>query len=118
MEKGTITGACGLCCSECPGYLATQANDADKIAEVAKQWSKDFEADIEPENVWCDGCLTEGERKCGHTSECEVRACVVDHKLDNCAGCGDYGCETVSKFFEFVPDAKKTLDAIRGDSGK
>jgi len=30
---------CGLDCSKCEGYLATQANDPGQIAKVAKIWS-------------------------------------------------------------------------------
>jgi len=110
-----IIGACGIVCSECPAYIATQADDADGIAKTAAEWSAQFDAEIKPENVWCDGCLTEGERKCGHTGECDVRACVVERKLANCAHCNDYACEKLTKFMEFVPEVKEVLDGIRAE---
>ncbi len=109
---------CGLDCAECPGYQATQANDEAKIAEVAKMWSKEFNTEIKPENVWCDGCLADSERKCSHCAECDVRDCAVSKGVPNCAHCGDYGCETITKFFEFVPPAKEKLDAIRAGLSK
>jgi len=115
MDK--IIGACGLVCSDCPGYLATQANDAAKIAEVAAMWSKEFDSEIKPDDVWCDGCMTDAERKCSHCAECDVRACVVGRGLANCAYCDDYGCETITRFFDFVPPAKEQLDAIRAGLG-
>jgi hypothetical protein len=108
-----LLGACGLECGACPAYAATQADDAARVAEIADQWSKEYGADIKPEHVWCDGCMTAGERKCGHTRECEIRACVVGRGLATCAGCDDYGCEKIAGFFEMCPEAKKTLDARR-----
>jgi hypothetical protein len=110
-----ILGACGLECSACPAYLATQANDTAKIEEIAHQWSTQYGADIKAEHVWCDGCLTEGERKCGHCAECEIRTCVMGRGLATCAECGDYPCRTISGFLEMVPHAKKMLDALRGE---
>jgi hypothetical protein len=109
-----IIGACGLACHECPGYLATQANDAARIAAVAKQWSKEFGEEIKPEYVWCDGCLTAGARKCRHTAECEIRACVVGRGVPHCAACADYGCEKVVRFLKQIPEAKERLDRLRG----
>jgi len=111
MEK--MLGACGLDCGECEACKATQANDADAIARVAAEWSKMYNADIKPEFVWCDGCMTDGVRKCGHCAECDIRACVVGRGLANCAGCDDYACERITKFFESVPCAKEGLDEIR-----
>ena len=111
MEK--IMGACGLVCRECGAYKATQANDADAIAKVAAEWTRLYNTDVKPEYVWCGGCMTDSARKCGHCAECEIRACVVGRGLANCAGCDDYACERITKFFEYDPCVKQTLDEIR-----
>ncbi|MCE5314655.1 MAG: DUF3795 domain-containing protein [Armatimonadota bacterium] len=108
-----LIGACGLVCSECEGYKATQANDPDAIAKIAADWSKQFGADIKPESVQCDGCMTASDRKCGHCAECEIRACVISRGLPNCAHCEDYGCETISNFLKMAPCAEKSLSEIR-----
>ena len=108
-----LIAACGLICSDCEAYKATQAGDAAEIANVAQKWSQQYNADIKPESVWCDGCLTDGSRKCGHCAECEIRTCVVGREIENCASCSDYPCEMASNFFKMVPDAKKTLDSLR-----
>jgi len=108
-----LLGACGLVCGECPAYKATQANDVETIAKVAKEWSAAFHADVKPEHVWCDGCMTAGPRKCHHTTECEVRVCVVKRGLDNCAACPDYGCATLTAFFQMAPPARESLEALR-----
>ena len=111
MEK--IIGACGLVCSECPAFLATRAGDAAAIARVAEEWTKTYATDVRPEHVWCDGCMTGGERACAHAAECEVRACVAGRGLTSCAACADYGCETIEAFLQMVPPARATLAALR-----
>ncbi|NIT37354.1 MAG: DUF3795 domain-containing protein [candidate division Zixibacteria bacterium] len=112
MEK--LISACGLYCASCEAYVATQAGDADEIAKIAAQWSKQYDAEVKPEHVWCDGCMTAGERKCGYVPACKVRACVVERGLDNCAPCADYGCGILAAHFEMSPAAKEALDALRG----
>ena len=114
MDK--IIAYCGLVCSECPAYIATQADDAAALERVAARWREEYNApDITVESVICDGCVTEGERKCGHWFDCEIRACGMERGVVNCAYCDDYGCEKIERFFGFVPDARATLDGIRQD---
>lgn len=108
-----ILGACGLLCNRCEAFLATSADDSEAIVEIAAKWSRQYGVDIPPDSVWCDGCLTEGARKCGHCAECEVRACVVSRGISSCAECEYYLCETISRFFELQPLAKHRLDRIR-----
>jgi hypothetical protein len=112
MEK--LISACGLDCASCEAYVATQADDADEIAKIAAQWSKRYDAEVKPEHVRCDGCMTAGERKCGYVPACKVRACVVERGFENCAPCADYGCEILAGHFEMSPEAKEKLDALRG----
>ncbi|HEC96016.1 MAG TPA: DUF3795 domain-containing protein, partial [Euryarchaeota archaeon] len=54
MEK--IIGFCGLICSECPAYLATQKDDDNERRKVAETWSKEFNANMKPEDINYDGC--------------------------------------------------------------
>lgn len=109
-----MIACCGLICTGCPAYIATKANDAKKAQETAEMWTKTYNADVKIDDVWCDGCLVEG-KKCKHCGECEIRACVMDKKLPNCAHCDDFGCGIISGFFQMVPDAKKTLEGIRNN---
>jgi len=116
MDK--IIAYCGLVCSECPAYVATQADDHAALERVAAQWREEYNApDITVESVICDGCVTEGERKCGHWYDCDIRACGMERGVLNCAYCDDYarhgGCEKIEGFFGFVPDARARLDGIR-----
>ena len=109
-----IIAYCGLVCSDCPAYIATQANDQEALERVATQWQEEYNApQLTVESVICDGCLTEEGRKCGHCAECEIRACGVAQGVANCAHCADYTCEKLEKFFGFVPEAQGVLDGIR-----
>ena len=104
---------CGLVCTECPAYIATQNDDQEALKQVAAQWSKQFNADITPEFCVCDGCLAFEGRNCGHCSECEIRACGIEKKVPNCAHCEDYACQKLEEFFGFAPDAKATLNEVK-----
>ena len=108
-----IIAYCGLVCTDCPAYVATQANDRAALERTAAQWREEYNApNITVEYVLCDGCLA-GERKCGHCFECDIRACGVARGVVNCAHCADYGCEKIERFFGFVPSARAALDEIR-----
>jgi len=113
MQKMIAT--CGLTCTECPAYLATQAHDAEAMANVAQQWSAEYDAQLTPEDCWCNGCLSEVGPWMSHCAECDIRACGVEKGVDTCADCSDYGCRRLTEFFGLVPGAKATLDAIRAE---
>ncbi len=104
---------CGITCHECGAFLATKTNDDEKRAEVAQLWSKEFKADIKPEDINCEGCLSDSGNLFSHPKICEIRKCGKEKNVDNCAYCSDYVCEKLEKFFEMVPDAKKRLDGIK-----
>lgn len=105
---------CGLICTDCPAYLATQANDQAELERVAALWREEYNApDITVASVICDGCLTDQGRKCGHCADCDIRACAMALNLANCGRCADYGCDKIEGFLGFVPDARATLDRVR-----
>lgn len=111
MEK--IIAYCGLVCSECPAYIATQADDRKALEKIAEQWRTEYHApSITVESVICDGCL-DGGRKCAHCFECEVRTCGLERGVANCASCADYGCAKLEEFFNMAPQARKNLDDLR-----
>ena len=113
MEK--MIGCCGIVCSECPGFLATQKDDDEERRKVAELWSKQYNSDIKPEDINCDGCFLESGRLINHGKVCEIRKCGQDKNLKNCADCDDYPCEKLNQFFEMAPDAKTNLEGIRNN---
>ncbi len=105
---------CGLVCTNCPAYIATQADDRAALEQVAAQWREEYNApDITVESVICDGCVTDDKRHCGHWYDCDIRACGAERGVANCAHCPDYACEKLERFFGFVPTARAVLDGIR-----
>lgn len=112
MER--IVAYCGLVCSECEAYVATQANDLETLERLAQHAREEFGVeDATVETTMCDGCLAESGRQIAYCATCEIRACGVERGVVNCAHCADYACEKLEGFFAQVPDARSVLDEIR-----
>jgi hypothetical protein len=103
---------CGLDCYECGAFLATKENDAQKRAEVAQEWSKLFKVEIKPEEINCDGCLSEGQRLFNYCKVCEIRKCGKEKSLKNFGYCGEYPCHKLDFIFSNASDAYNQLDKI------
>jgi hypothetical protein len=104
---------CGIKCSECDAYLATQANDTLWQERLAEQWRRDYNSpEITAADVICDGCSV-GARHGGYCSLCPVRACAVQRGVSTCAACTDYPCEELTKFHSTTAHAKANLEALR-----
>jgi hypothetical protein len=107
-----MTAYCGLACTDCDAYKATQNND-DKLRQVmAEKWSKEYNNPFKAEDINCDGCTAEG-RHIGYCSLCKIRTCAQGKKVKNCGWCTDYPCDGLNEFFKMAPQAKKTLDTVK-----
>ncbi len=105
---------CGLVCSDCSAYLATQANDPVALERVAAQWREEYHAPgITAASVRCDGCQGTVGFKGSHCCECEIRACGVARGVETCAACESYPCSQLERFWGFAPDARAVLDGLR-----
>lgn len=112
MDK--MIAFCGLTCTECPAFIATQKDDDKEREKVAKVWSKEYKCDMKPEDINCDGCLTEEwGRVFNYCKVCEIRKCGQEKEVKNCAYCDDYVCEKLNDFFDMAPEAKTSLAEIR-----
>lgn len=107
-----ILAFCGLTCTECPAYLATQNDNDEERRGVAETWSQQYNSDIKPEDINCDGCLPGHTQYFHHCSECDIRACGVAREVENCAYCDDYLCDRLERFLGLVPAAQTRLDSI------
>ncbi|MBN1883461.1 MAG: DUF3795 domain-containing protein [Deltaproteobacteria bacterium] len=101
---------CGLICTDCPAYQATQADDLAGAQETAALWSKEYGVNVQVEDVWCDGCLVEG-KKCAHCAVCAVRKCAVKRGVVHCGACADFACGTIEQIFAVAPEAREVLEA-------
>jgi len=111
-EKKMIA-KCGLVCSECPAFIATQKNDDALRAETARKWSEMFHADIQAADINCDGCQSASPRLFSHCFECEIRKCALGKKAITCAACAEYSCQKLDEFLAQVPEARAILEELR-----
>ncbi|MBI5606309.1 MAG: DUF3795 domain-containing protein [Deltaproteobacteria bacterium] len=111
MEK--MIAFCGMGCTECPTFLATQENDDSKRKKVAEQWSQFFQMSLKPEDINCDGCHSATGRLFNHCQVCEIRKCGQEKDLKNCAFCNEYPCQKLTNLFMLIPQGKANLEEIR-----
>jgi hypothetical protein len=104
---------CGLDCSACPAYEATQSNDMEELARVAEEWSNQFKMEIPKESIVCDGCKSDTGRLSGYCSICQVRSCAGEREVITCAHCPDYVCANLESCPAFVAEGKTVLDRIK-----
>ncbi len=104
---------CGLNCSQCPTFLATQQDDRKAKETVAALWSKQFAMKLTAQDISCDGCKSGSGRVFGHCKNCRIKSCCSQKQLDTCAECAEYACEHLSAFFAFAPHAKESLEKRR-----
>jgi len=103
---------CGLTCSNCDAYLATQEDNDTKRNDTARKWSKVYRADIKPKQINCDGCKSDG-LKFFHCNMCDIRQCCLSINVDNCAACKDFICDTLASFIKLAPEAGSALEKLR-----
>ena len=118
-----IIGCCGIVCSNCDIYKATQNDDDDLraiIFERQMEWGhgdrfqKLYGREHTLEDIHCNGCPVENGSAFWYIDNCRMRACALDKNLENCAHCAEYPCENLQAFFDKSHvNAKKTLDEIR-----
>ena len=111
MEK--IVGYCGIVCSDCPVLIATQKDDDAERRRVAEIFTKQYGKEYKPEDINCDGCISDSPRIFSYCNVCEIRKCGREKKVKNCAYCPEYQCEKLSELFSKYSKAKETLDEIK-----
>jgi hypothetical protein len=104
---------CGIICSDCPVFVATQNNNDSERQRVAEIFTKQYGTEYKPADINCDGCLSDGQRAFSYCNMCEIRKCGKERHVENCAYCKDYPCEKLSKVFTGYTKAKETLDNIK-----
>ena len=110
MQK--MVAYCGLVCTSCPTFIATQKNDDALREKTAKFLVKQYGLHLKPEDINCDGCLSSGERLIGYCATCDIRKCAMDRPVAHCAVCDDQPCDKLDKFHAFSPEAKAAFEAF------
>jgi hypothetical protein len=104
---------CGLVCSNCPTFLATQKDDNSARKKTADLYTVKFGFDLKPEDINCDGCKSESGKLIGYCQSCNIRRCCREKGLENCALCDDQPCENLIEFHNFSSDAKASFEALK-----
>jgi hypothetical protein len=88
-------------------------NDDDEArAKTAVYYSKKYGFSLKPEDINCDGCLSNTGRLIGYCHACNIRKCCISKGLPNCSVCSKQPCEHIEKFHAFSPEAKKCFQRL------
>jgi hypothetical protein len=102
---------CGLNCAECNAFRATKTKDTEWKEQLAKKWTEGLKVDFNPEDIDCDGCIS--DRISGWCRKiCKIRPCAEVRKVKTCALCDDYPCARLKEFLSEEPIAKRNLEEI------
>ncbi len=109
---GESIAYCGICCSACPVYLASQADNVDMKKKVLDTWSKQYNMQLSIEEISCSGCKSKGCRLFPHCERCKIRECAREKSLNYCSDCISYPCLNLEELFLQAPDAKSNLELL------
>jgi len=110
----TLVGACGLYCGECEVYVAFSEGDLDKQEEIAESISRQFGAEVGPEQIICGGCR--GPEEISFCAGCKIRPCAAARSFTTCAECDEMDdCETLGAFLgtDIGKAARRGLEEMR-----
>jgi hypothetical protein len=92
---------CCLECNKCDVYIATQNNDDELRAKIAKEWK------MKAEELYCDGCKSDRT-----PFNCDAKKCAVGRNLPTCAHCDDFpSCD--KEVWTKWPQLKEKVQAMR-----
>jgi hypothetical protein len=118
LEKADLKGItyCGFkCTTQCTLYRATIENNIElrKKAYEEFKWKEKFNADFDPEKVFCYGCKPNDKPLSLNVNQCTVRKCAIAKSYDCCIECKELAkCDkelwkSYPQFKEKVIDAQK-----------
>lgn len=104
---------CGIDCSKCPSYIATQSGSSEELAKVAEKLAKRYSAEVKPEYVICDGCKADKRHSYFCTNSCKMRTCCIKKKYESCIECIEFPCIELQFELDHTPEAKSNLEKLR-----
>lgn len=108
-----IITRCGYCCDLCLAYKPNVIENPANQNILSDGWYKYFGFRIPPEEIICDGCMSEKPKLID--TRCPVRPCVIGRRIKNCSECPEMICEKlaerlvvyeemIEKMGELIPD--------------
>jgi len=90
-----IITRCGYRCDLCLAYKPNVLKHLDNRIILSDGWYKYFGFRIPPEEIICDGCMTENAHLID--TGCPVRPCVIEKNFSNCSECSEMICEKLKE---------------------
>jgi hypothetical protein len=109
-----LIACCGIDCSECPTFRATQSDDSRELERLAAMRRENFgHLEITAESMPCDGCVASGRLSWTGTA-CPIRTCAAGRGFVSCALCQSLdSCDTLRTVHDHMPQARTALDGLR-----
>ncbi|KAB3538571.1 DUF3788 family protein [Alkaliphilus pronyensis] len=96
MGKEILT-RCGYRCDLCLAYKENIEKE-DKRQLLSDGWFKFFGFRIEPDDIYCEGCISSDCLTANLIDDgCPVRPCVIKRGYENCSQCDDFICEKLEE---------------------
>jgi hypothetical protein len=95
---------CGYRCDLCLAFRPNVENQPSYQQKLSDGWFKYFGFRIPPQQVICDGCMSENPMLIDQG--CPVRPCVIEKGLVNCAQCEHYICEKLTQRLVVLKEIK------------
>jgi len=84
--------------------------DQNAAMKIASDCSLLYDKQVPVEEIWCQGCMTDGSIKSGYVRHlCKIRPCVLSRNLTNCGECEDFPCEILKPSLDKVPLLEERL---------
>jgi hypothetical protein len=99
-----ILTRCGYRCDLCLAYRPNVEKNPSAQQKLSDGWFKYFGFRIEPEEIICDGCMSDHPRLIDQS--CPIRPCVIKKGLNNCSSCDQYVCEKLKQRIVLFEDVE------------
>jgi hypothetical protein len=113
MPLKKIVGYCGIVCSDCPVFIVTQKNDNAGRKRVAEMLTEQYKEESKPEDINCDGCISDSQRIYEWCNLCEIRKCAREKSVENCTHCSEYQCEKLLRYLSKSSKDKEIWGKIK-----
>ena len=106
-----MTAPCGHICEDCKVFIATRDNDMQALSLFSKQLKDQTGKDVAPEDLKCEGCLSDGKRL-GFCAVCQIRICALSRGYQNCGECEELPCAKGSFIWKEGSESLKRLQTL------
>lgn len=118
MAKEILT-RCGYRCDLCLAYKEN-IDKEDKRQLLSDGWYKLYGFRIEPNDIYCEGCISSNCLKAKLIDKgCAVRPCVIERGYENCSQCDEFACSKLEeRIVRYEELQSKFVDKIKRQEKK